>query len=156
MAQELTQKSDEIRKYHAEQSVVFKRIRELVGQPTEMATKARLYDQLVEAGYPTSARQTIPILVKYSRKINDLFKEIQKLVPPNGTPRRVLYQVPPGSPTGTVYEAVGDVAVVHKPPRAVEPGEGSGPRSSEIAPERTRSSQARRNSNGSERSGRGQ
>ena len=31
MAQELSQKSEEIRKYHAKQAVVFSRIRELVG-----------------------------------------------------------------------------------------------------------------------------
>ena len=76
MAQEMSQKSDEIRKYHAEQAVVFKAVRELVGQPAEMANKARIYDQLVEAGDPSSAWQTIPILVKYSRKISDLFEEI--------------------------------------------------------------------------------
>ena len=91
MAQELSQKSEEIRKYHAEHAVVFRGIRELVGQPAEMANKARLYDQLVESGDPTSARQTIPILVKYSRMMHNLFEDIQRLIPPNGTPRRVLY-----------------------------------------------------------------
>ena len=106
MAQELSQKCEEIRKYHAEHAVVFKRIRELVGQPAEMANKARLYDQLVEFGDPTSARQTIPILVKYSQKMSDLFEDIQRLILPSGTPRRVLYQGPPGSSTGTLYEAV--------------------------------------------------
>ena len=156
MAQELSQKSDEIRKYHADQAVVFQRIRDLVGQPAEMATKAQLYDQLVESRDPTSARQTIPILVKYAQKISDLFEEIQRLIPPSKTPQRVLYQGPPGSPTRILYEAVGEVAVVHKPPTAVEPGEGSRPGSSGRAPERTRSSQARRKSIGSERSGRGQ
>ena len=156
MAQELSQKSDEIRKYHAEQAVVFKRVRELVGQPAEIANKTRLYDQLVEAGDPTSARQTISILVKYSRKISDMFEEIQRLIPPSGTPRRVLYQGLPGSPTKTLYEAVGEVAVVHKPPTVVEPGEGSRPGSFGRALERTRSSQARRKSTGSERSRRGQ
>ena len=156
MAQELNQKSEGIRKYHAEQAVVFKRIQELVGQPAEMANKARLYDQLVESGDPSSARQTIPILVKYSRKMNDLFEDIQRLIPPNGTPWRVLYQGPLGSPTGTLYEAVGEVAVVHKLPTAVEPGEGSRRGSCRRAPEITRSSQARRKSTGSKRSGRGQ
>ena len=57
MAQELSQKSEKIRKYHAEHAVVFKRIRELIGQPAKMANKARLYDQLVESRDPTSARQ---------------------------------------------------------------------------------------------------
>ena len=40
MAQELSQMNDLIRKYHAEQAVVFQWIRDLVGQPGEIATKA--------------------------------------------------------------------------------------------------------------------
>ena len=44
MAQELNQKSEEIRKYHAEHEVVFSRIRELVGHPGGIVNKARLYD----------------------------------------------------------------------------------------------------------------
>ena len=50
MAQELSQKSEEIRMYHAEQEVVFKRIRELIGQPAKVVNKAWLYDQLVGSG----------------------------------------------------------------------------------------------------------
>jgi hypothetical protein len=116
MTQELSQKSEEIRKYHAEQAVVFSRIRELVGHPGMIVNKARLYDQLVESGEPVSARPTISILVKYSRMMNNLFADIQKVVPRSGTPRRVLYQGPPGSPTGTLYEVVGEVALVQDPP----------------------------------------
>ena len=143
MAQDLSQKSEEIRKYHAEQAVVFNRIRELVGHPGEIVNKARLYDQLVGSGEPVSARQTIPILVKYSRMMNNMFADIQKVVLPSGTPRTALYQDPLGSPTGTVYEAVGEVAVVQNPPTAVDPsqqGDGSRPRSSGKTPERTLSS----------------
>ena len=142
MAQELSQKDEEIRKYHAEQAVVFRQIREQVGQSAEMANKARLYDQLVGSGDPTSARQTIPILVKYLWMMSNLFEDIQRLIPPSETPRRVLYQGPPGSPTGTLYEAMGEVAMVHNPPTAMEPGEGSRPGSSGKTLERTRSSQA--------------
>ena len=159
MADELVQKSEEILKYHAEQTVIFGRIRELVGHPGEIANKARLYDQLVESGDPVSARQTIPILVKYSRMMNNLFADIQKILPPSGTPRRVLYQGPPGSPTGTLYEEVGKVAIVADPPAAAEPSQqagGSRPGSSEKDPERPRSSGARQKSTGSVRTGRGQ
>ena len=88
--------------------------------------------------------------------MNNMFEDIQKLVPPGGTPRRVLYQGPPESPTGTLYEVVGEVAVVHNPPTVVEPGEGSRLGSSGQAPKRTFFSQARRKSTGSDRSGRGQ
>ena len=44
MAKEQGQKSEEVRKYHAEQVMVFTRIRELIGHPGEIANKARLYD----------------------------------------------------------------------------------------------------------------
>ena len=44
MNRELAQKSEEIRKYHAEQVVVLSRVRELVGHPGEIVNKAHLYD----------------------------------------------------------------------------------------------------------------
>ena len=56
MTQELSQKSEEIRKYHAEQAVVFSWIRELVGHPGEVVNKAHLYDRMMESGDPSSAR----------------------------------------------------------------------------------------------------
>ena len=121
--------------------------------------KARLYDQMVESGDPVSARQTIPILVKYSRMMNNLFADIQKVVPPGGPPRRVLYQGPPGSPTGTLHEKIGEVAIVPNPPTTADPSQqvgGSQPGSSGKVLERTRSSHARRKSTGSVRTGRGQ
>ena len=124
--------------------MVFRRIRELIGQPVEGVTKARLYDQLMRSGDPIVARQTIPILVKYTRLMNNLFEDIQKLVQPGGTPRRVLYQGPPKSPTGTLYKAVGEVVVVHNPPTAMEPGEGSRSGSFGKAPKKNRFSQPRR------------
>ena len=155
MSQELGRKTAEIRKHHAEQTVVFKRIRELVGQPAEAVVKARLFDELINKAEPYEARRSIPILVKYSRLMNGLFEDIQKLLPSSGTPRRVLYQDPPGSPTGTLYEAVGEVEVVRNPPTIVGSGEGSGPGNSGRVSERTRSSQQKRKSTGSDRSGRG-
>ena len=139
--------------------MVFSRIRELVGHPGEIVNKERLYDQLVESGEPASTRQTIPIFVKYSRMMNNLFAEIHKVVPPSGTPQRVLYQGPPGSPTGSLYEVVGEVTLVQNPPTAAGPiqqGEGSKPGSSGKALERTRSLQVRQKSTGSVRTGRGQ
>ena len=83
LTQELSGKSEEIRKYHAEQVVVFSQIWKLVGHPGEIINKAHLYDQLMESG-----EQTIPILVKYSRMMKDFLAEIQKVVPPSKTPRR--------------------------------------------------------------------
>ena len=156
MTQELNRKTDEIRKHHAEQTVVFQRIRELVGQPAEAVVKARLFDELLKKAEPYEARKTLPILVKYTRLMNGLFEDVQRLIPPGGTPRRVLYQGPPGSPSGTLYEAVGEVEVVRSPPTTVDPGEGSRPGSTGKEPEKTRSTQPRRKTPGSERSGRGQ
>jgi hypothetical protein len=107
MAKELGQKNEELWKYHSEQAVVFNQIRELVGHPGEVVAKAQLYDQLGEDGDPKSTKQAIPVLVKYARRITNLFAEIQKVIPPAGTPRRVLYQGSSGSPSGTLYEVVG-------------------------------------------------
>ena len=91
MSEDLGQNSEEIWKYHAEQTVVFSRIRELIGHLGKIVNRARLYDQLVESRDPISAKQTIPILVKYSRMMNNLFADIQKVVLPGGTPRKVFY-----------------------------------------------------------------
>jgi hypothetical protein len=164
MAKELGQKNEEIRKYHAEPAVVFNQIWELVGHPGKVVAKAQLYDQLVEVGDPTSTKQAIPVLVKYLRRITNLFAEIQKIIPPTGTPHRVLYQGSSGSPSGTFYEVVGEVTVLQDPPAKAEPSqqrEDSRPGSSGRDPEKTRSSGARRKSTGSAvaesaRSGRGQ
>ena len=166
MTKELSQKSEEIQKYHAEHVVVFSRIRELVGHPGEVVNKAYLYDRMMESSDPSSARQTLPILVKYSRMMKDLLAEIQKVVPPSGTPKRVLYSGPPGSPTGTLYEVVGEVALLPTTLAGAGPSQSGGtsqPTSSgrapererSSAPERIRSSEVRMKSTGLVRSGRG-
>ena len=49
MTQELSQNSEEIRKYHAEQAVVFSRIRDLVGHLGEVVSKAHLYDLMMKS-----------------------------------------------------------------------------------------------------------
>jgi hypothetical protein len=126
MTQELTQKSEEIRKYQAEQTVVLSRVRELVGHPAEVVNKVHLYDQLMESVDPSSARQTLQILVKYSRSMNDLLKEIQKVLPPRGTPRRMLDPGPPGSPTTTLYEVVREVELVPAALPGVGPNQPTG------------------------------
>ena len=110
-------------------------------------------------GDPASARQTLPILVKYSRTMKDLRAEIQKVFPPGRTPRRVLYQGAPGSPTGTMYEVVGEVPLVQKPPTMVgfsQQEGGTGPSSFGMAPSETHSVGVRRKSTGSVRTGRDQ
>ena len=159
ISEELGQKSEELRKYHAEQSVAFSRIREMVGNPPEIVNKAHLYDWLMASAEPASARQTLPILVKYSRTMKDLLAEIQKVVPPGGTPRRVLYQGALGSPTGTLYEVVGEVPLVQDPPTVAEPGQqegGTRPSSPGRAPSATHSAGVRRKSTGPVRTGRDQ
>jgi hypothetical protein len=83
MAQEMSQKNEEIQKYHA---VVFNQIHELVGNPAEIINKAHLYDQMMASGERTSAKQALPILVKYTRTMKDLLGEIQKVIPPSGRP----------------------------------------------------------------------
>ena len=95
MAQELSRKNEEIRKYHAEQAVVFQRIRELIGQPAKAVTKARLYDHIIESGDPIDTQKTIPILVKYSRLMNGLFEDVQKLLLPAELPDRYSTRLHP-------------------------------------------------------------
>ena len=157
MTHELTQKSEEIQKYHAEHRVVQSRVRELVGHPGEVVNKAHLYDKLMESLDPSSARQTLQILLKYSRSMKDLLKGTQKLMPPCGTPMRMLDPGPPGSPTATLYEDIREVELV--PTSQVGPGPSQlagtpkPPGSRNVperektpVPERTRSSQVRRKS----------
>jgi hypothetical protein len=121
MTRELTQNSEDIRRYQAEQTVVLSRVRELVGHSGEVVNKAYLYDQLVESADSASARQTFQNLVKYSRIMKDLFNDIQKILPPRGTPKRMLDPGPPGSPTTTLYEAIGEVELVPAPHTCARP-----------------------------------
>ena len=91
--------------------------------------------------------------------MNNLFADIQKVLPPGGTPRRVIYQGPPRSPTRALYKKVGKVAIVADLPATAEPSQqagGSRPGSSKRDPEIPRSFGARRKSTGSVRTGRGQ
>ena len=168
MTMEIALKSEEIRKYQAKQAVVLSRVRELVGHPGEVVNKAHLYNQLMESADPSSARQTLQFLVKYSRSMKDLLTEIWNLLAPSGTPRRMLYSGPPGYPIGTLYEVIGEVELVPASQTGVGPSQPA--ETSQLAesgrfsdwektpvPERTRSSQIQRKS--TERpaqSGRGQ
>lgn len=76
MTQDFGQKSEEIRKYHEEQAMVFSQIQELVGHPGEVVNKAHLYDHFDGVRGSIFHRQMLPILVKYSRTMNNLLKEI--------------------------------------------------------------------------------
>ena len=156
MTWELAQKSEEIRKFPADQAVVLSRDQELVGHPGEIVNKAHLYDQLMESVDPSSARQTLPILVKYSRTIKNLLKEIQKLLL-GGTPRRMLYPSPPGSPMGIMYEVIGKMELVQSSQAGAGPSQpvetSQPPESGRVSerektpvPERLRSSLVRRKS----------
>ena len=100
--------------------------------------------------------------------MKDLLKEIQKLVPPSGTPRWMLYPGPLGSPTCTLYEVIGEVELVpasqagagpSQPARTSKPPESERilDREKTLVPEWIRWSQVRRKSTEQlARSGRGQ
>ena len=94
-----------------------------MGHPGEVVNKAHLYDQLMESADPSSARQTLQILVKYSRFMKDLLKEIQKLLLPSGTPKQMLYPGPTGFPTGTLYEVITEVELVPASQTGVGPSQ---------------------------------
>ena len=111
----------------------------------------------MESADPSSAQQTLEILVKYSHFMKDLLKEIMKLLPPSGTPRRMLYPDPPRSPTGTLYEVIGEVELVPASQAGAGPNHPAGTskpaesgrlpdQEKTHVPEQTRSSQVQRNS----------
>ena len=58
--------------------------------------------------------------------MKDLLKEIQKLLLPNGTPRQMLYPGPSGSPTGTLYEVIGEVELVPASQAGAGPSQPAG------------------------------
>ena len=101
MTMKLADKIEEIRIYHAEQTVVLNWVRDLVGNPSEVVNKSA--HKFMEAEEPSSARQTLQILVKYSRTMKELLTKIHKLLSPHG---------PPGSSTTTIFEVVGEVKFV--------------------------------------------
>ena len=155
MTQELAQKSEEIRRYQAEQTVVLNRVRDLVGHPGEIVNKAHIYDKLMETADPSSVWQTLQILVKYSLSMKDQLKEIQKLLPPRETRRWMLDPCPPGSPTTTFYKVIGEVQLVPTSQAVAEPNHSARTsmqsksgrvleREHTPVPERIRSSQVRR------------
>lgn len=76
MTPELAQKSEEIRRYKAEQTIVMNRVQDLVGNPGEVVNKVHLYDKLMETAEFSSSQPTLQILVKYSRSMKDVLKEI--------------------------------------------------------------------------------
>ena len=92
--------------------MVLSRVRELVCHPGKVVNKAYFYDLLMEAANLALARQTFQILVKYTRSMKNLFNEIYKILPPCGTPKRMLDPSPPESPTATLYEIVRDMELV--------------------------------------------
>ena len=122
MTLELVQKSEEIRRYQAEQTVVLNRVRELVGHLGEIVNKAHLYDKLMETVDPSSARQTLQILVKDSSSMKVLLKEIQKLLPP----RRMTDPHLPGSPTAGIYKVIGEVELVPTAQATAGPSQTAG------------------------------
>ena len=82
--------------------------------PSVWALPANLFQQVQEG--LEEVQSQYKRLVKYSRTMKDLLAEIQKVVLPGHTPRRVLYQGAPRSPTGTLHEVVGEVPLVQNPP----------------------------------------
>lgn len=94
MTQELAQNSEEIWSYQAEQAMAKNRVQKPVGHPGAIVNKAHLYGKLMETTNPSSTRQTLQILIKYSRSMNDMLKEIQKIVPLRRTHRRIFDPCP--------------------------------------------------------------
>ena len=64
MTTELVEKSEEIRRYHMEQTVVLNHVRDLVGDTGEVVNKAHMYDRLMESEELSAARRTLQLLIK--------------------------------------------------------------------------------------------
>ena len=58
--------------------------------------------------------------------MKDLLKDIQKLLPLGGTPRRMMDSCLPGSPTGRVYKVVGEVELVPTAQTTAGPSQAAG------------------------------
>ena len=65
-------------------------------------------------------------MVKYSRSMKDLLKEIQKLLTLRGTPRRMTDSGLSGSPTRGVYKVVGEVELVVTAQATPRPSQAAG------------------------------
>jgi hypothetical protein len=85
-------------------------IREVVGVSGDVLNKARCFDNDVKAGGEVSASKIIPVLVKFSMKMEGTLAEIRKLVPgtgvgapvPESPVARSSGAEPSGSPVPTV------------------------------------------------------
>ena len=148
--------------------MVLSRVRELVGHPGEVINKAHLYDQLMESVNPSLAREMLQILVKYSRSMKNLLKELKKTPAPTSYPRWIFDPGPPRYPMGTFYEVLGEVKLVSMVQIGVGPSQSGGTKrphefgnipdqEKTFVSERTRSSQVlKKNTEQSARSVRGQ
>ena len=56
MTQELAQKSEEIRRYQVERTMVLNWVWDLVGNPREIVNKAHLYNKLMGTTEPSLAK----------------------------------------------------------------------------------------------------
>ena len=63
-----------------------------MGHSGEVVNKVHLYDRMMESSNPSSARQTLPILAKYSRMkrlLAEIHKVVPRVAPPSGYSIRV-------------------------------------------------------------------
>ena len=115
LTSELAVKSEEIRKFHAEQEQTLNEIRKLVGVPGDVVNKARLFDEnvMTSAGGPDS-QKIITIMAKYEFTMSKTLKLMKKLLCPESGSQSVGPRMP-GSPSRSGARETREV--VFKTPR---------------------------------------
>jgi hypothetical protein len=107
LTKELAAKSDEIRKFHAEQEETLGELRKLVGSSGAVINKARLFDEnVVQPADFEDKQKIIKILSKCEHSMNMILKKVRQLLNPStGSPSLVVAGrgLPlPGSPSRAV------------------------------------------------------
>ena len=119
MTQELGQKSEEIQKYNGEQGSGLQPdpgIGRTSGRGHQQGTPLRPFDGICGSVFrPEDAPDPREVLTNDEGSVEG----DPEGRTPSSIPRRVLYPGPPGSPTGTLYEVIGEVELV--PPSQAEP-----------------------------------
>ena len=78
---EIMKKDEELRQLRAQLKEGLDRIREFIGNPSNVVNKAHLFDNDVKIEGQLSAPKIITILVIFGRKMEATLVEIRKLVP---------------------------------------------------------------------------
>lgn len=110
LTKELALKREEVRYFHAKQQAVLNWIRILVGQSCDIKNRLHLFGNNYKTDGHVLAAKVIPILVKFSKEMEEILCEIKKLMAFVGPNIWMVVHTAPVSPA-MVFEWVGEVNV---------------------------------------------